>query len=149
MIIEFITNAYKIDFVSSTDASPGPDEQYCHECGEIIKEAAEICPECGVRQQVRGSQDHQAQSGGGGGDSYEQQRIRGLKNKARSGLTTVGLLGFFISPAAYVVVGEWKWVLINLVTLNYFLLGFLIVPFHARGMVKDARAELDGMGESW
>ncbi|MFP4038497.1 MAG: NINE protein [Candidatus Nanohaloarchaea archaeon] len=29
---------------------PGPDEQYCSSCGEIIKKEAEICPECGVRQ---------------------------------------------------------------------------------------------------
>jgi len=28
----------------------GPDEIYCSSCGEIIKEQAEICPECGVRQ---------------------------------------------------------------------------------------------------
>lgn len=28
---------------------PGPDEMYCSSCGEIIKEEAEICPECGVR----------------------------------------------------------------------------------------------------
>ena len=28
----------------------GPDEKYCSTCGEIIKQQAEICPECGVRQ---------------------------------------------------------------------------------------------------
>jgi ribosomal protein L32 len=26
------------------------DEKFCSSCGEVIKEAAEICPECGVRQ---------------------------------------------------------------------------------------------------
>lgn len=31
-------------------SDPGPDEVYCIECGEIIRERAEICPECGVRQ---------------------------------------------------------------------------------------------------
>lgn len=40
---------------------PAVDEIYCNSCGEIIKEEAEICPECGVRQS---SQDHQS------GDSY-------------------------------------------------------------------------------
>lgn len=127
-------------------------ERYCHECGEIIKEAAEICPECGVRQ----PNSQAAQQGGGqvaqqagARDQYEQQRIRDLKETANSGLTTIGLLGFFISPAAYAVLGEWKWVLINLVTLNYFLLGIFIVPFHARGMVKEARQELEEMGETW
>lgn len=29
---------------------PGSNEMYCSSCGEIIKEDAEICPECGVRQ---------------------------------------------------------------------------------------------------
>lgn len=28
----------------------GEGEVYCSNCGEIISEAAEICPECGVRQ---------------------------------------------------------------------------------------------------
>lgn len=31
-------------------ASPRADEQFCSSCGEIIKEEAEVCPECGVRQ---------------------------------------------------------------------------------------------------
>lgn len=32
-----------------------PDEKYCHECGEIIRAKAEICPRCGVRQPFMGS----------------------------------------------------------------------------------------------
>jgi len=28
------------------------EEKYCHECGEIIRAKAEICPKCGVRQPV-------------------------------------------------------------------------------------------------
>lgn len=28
----------------------GADEKFCESCGEIIKQAAEICPKCGVRQ---------------------------------------------------------------------------------------------------
>ncbi|EPG66036.1 NINE protein [Leptospira wolffii] len=28
----------------------GIDEKYCETCGSIIKKAAEICPNCGVRQ---------------------------------------------------------------------------------------------------
>jgi hypothetical protein len=33
---------------------PGADEQYCSSCGEVIKKKAEICPNCGVRQQGAG-----------------------------------------------------------------------------------------------
>lgn len=39
----------------TSDAAPGADEQYCSSCGEIIKTKAEICPECGVRQQQESS----------------------------------------------------------------------------------------------
>ena len=43
-------------------AQPGPDEQYCSSCGEVIKAQAEICPECGVRQESTST------SGGSGPD---------------------------------------------------------------------------------
>lgn len=33
----------------------GADEQYCTSCGEVIKQQAEICPHCGVRQQSSSS----------------------------------------------------------------------------------------------
>lgn len=32
-----------------SDTSPRADEQFCTTCGSIIKEQAEICPECGVK----------------------------------------------------------------------------------------------------
>lgn len=35
---------------SRSDRERGPDEVYCRDCGAIISERAEICPECGVRQ---------------------------------------------------------------------------------------------------
>lgn len=44
-------------------SNPGPDEVYCIECGEIIKEKAEICPECGVRQPSSGQQSAGGQQG--------------------------------------------------------------------------------------
>jgi len=38
----------------STDAEgPGPDEIHCRNCGEIIRQRAEICPECGEQNAVR------------------------------------------------------------------------------------------------
>mgnify|MGYP000445222238 CR=1 FL=1 len=33
----------------------GPNEKFCAECGAVINEKAEICPECGVRQPGTGS----------------------------------------------------------------------------------------------
>lgn len=37
----------------------GPNEKFCAECGAVINEKAEICPECGVRQPGMGSSDDQ------------------------------------------------------------------------------------------
>lgn len=48
---------------------PGPDEIYCRNCGEIIRERAEICPECGVENVAQGGG---AQSGGSGGAQPSQ-----------------------------------------------------------------------------
>ena len=31
------------------------DEKYCFSCGSVIKKAAEICPKCGVNQNIRSS----------------------------------------------------------------------------------------------
>ncbi|GAB7093238.1 hypothetical protein JCM30237_03900 [Halolamina litorea] len=39
------------DSETTDDRTPGEGEVYCRDCGEIISEKAEICPECGVRQQ--------------------------------------------------------------------------------------------------
>jgi hypothetical protein len=36
--------------VSTASRSPGPDEQYRSTCGEVIRQAADICRACGVRQ---------------------------------------------------------------------------------------------------
>jgi len=44
----------------------GPDEVYCSSCGEVIKERAEICPECGVRQR------------GGSGDHDKERTVAGI-----------------------------------------------------------------------
>lgn len=32
------------------DAGRGPDEKFCHECGEKIRARAVVCPKCGVEQ---------------------------------------------------------------------------------------------------
>ena len=34
------------------NATKSADENFCKSCGQVIKKEAEICPKCGVRQQV-------------------------------------------------------------------------------------------------
>lgn len=55
-------------------SDPGPDEVYCIECGEIIREKAEICPECGVRQPNAAGGQH---SGGAGAQRGQQPAAPG------------------------------------------------------------------------
>lgn len=38
----------------SGTGTPGADEAFCSSCGEVIKKEAEVCPECGVRQNNAG-----------------------------------------------------------------------------------------------
>lgn len=57
---------------SSSEDSPGPDEVYCRDCGAVISERAEICPECGVRQQnpPKSSVDSLIEELTGGGNPF-------------------------------------------------------------------------------
>ena len=56
---------------------PGPNEVYCIECGEIIRERAEICPECGVRQPTNGPQQGRGQPRGNPGQMQQGQPPQG------------------------------------------------------------------------
>lgn len=40
----------RADSTAAAADTAGPDEMYCHDCGELISAKAEICPACGVRQ---------------------------------------------------------------------------------------------------
>lgn len=117
------------------------DEVYCTSCGEPIKEEAEICPECGVSQ-------------GGSSSDFDtldipDSRVYELQNVARKDTTTVMLVSFLLTPAGYLMVGKTGLAIINFLTLNYFFLGFLIVPFHTRSIIRDAREQLERAGEGW
>ena len=51
------------------------------------------------------------------------------------------LLAFVLSPAAYYYVGRTKLAVINFLTLNYLLLGIVIVPLHVYKIISDAKTE--------
>lgn len=50
----------------------GPDEVFCRNCGAVISERAEICPECGVRQRdpPKSSLDSLVEDLTGGGNPF-------------------------------------------------------------------------------
>ena len=107
---------------------------YCSSCGEIIKEEAEICPECGVRQK-------EPDTGQDIDDKVDEVLEGDITDKklAQKNMRVVMAWSFFITPVGYLKVGKTGLALINLLTANFLLLGPLIVPFHTRKMIKDAR----------
>ena len=151
----------------------GPDEVYCTSCGEPIKEEAEICPHCGVRQQAESpvqdapadqaatptTSEQQGADGqtevrtevttDSGQSTIPEHRLYELQKVARKDITTVMLVSFLITPVGYWMVGKRALALINFVTLNYFLTGFIVVPFHTRKIIKDSRRRLEQSGHRW
>lgn len=113
------------------------DEAYCSSCGEVIKAEAEVCPECGV-----------AQSDGSESD-IPQSREFELQQVARQSTGTIALVGFIFPPAAYFMANKTGLAVICFLTANFLFLGHLITPFHARGMVKGARQQLENAGSNW
>jgi hypothetical protein len=143
------------DRPDSTPDKPGPDEVFCTECGEIIKERAEVCPECGVRQQGV------ERSTGGSEESQMDTTINVQKNKnseltdrrqyeleaiASKNTTTVVLVSLVLTPAAYWMLGKKALAVVNFLTFNFFLLGFFIVPIHCYIMINNAQEQLRKAG---
>lgn len=65
--------------------------------------------------------------------------LESLASKSVWGGLIIGVLG---GPLGYVYVGQWRWAVINFLTLNYLLLGILIVPFHVVSMITGARTKV-------
>ncbi|MFC7070001.1 hypothetical protein [Halobaculum lipolyticum] len=121
--------------------TPGPDEKFCGDCGEVIKQRAEICPECGVRQHG----DH-GDGRAHGGVALSDEREYELRKAADKEELTVALVGFLLSPLAYWMVGKKGLAAVNLLTLNYFFLGPIVVPIHCYMIVESAEDELERAG---
>lgn len=129
--------------------APAHDEAYCVECGEIIKKQAEICPECGVRQQpARQSPEPDAPSTDDGGPGLTDRRRYELEEIAANDKATVVLVGFLLTPLAYWMLGKKALAAINFFTFNYFLLGLVVVPIHCYVMMDNAERELREAGVS-
>lgn len=71
---------------------------------------------------------------------YELQKL------AQKDLGLTMALGLLLSPGAYLHIGRPWLAVINFVTLNYFLTGFLLVPLHTRKLIVEARKELEAAG---
>lgn len=121
------------------------DEVYCTSCGETIKRETEICPDCGVRQ-IETDSDESDESGE---SLIPDARVYELQKRARKSPAVAVVLAIFLPPAAYWYVGRTGLAVINFLTLNFFLFGFIIVPIHTYKIVRDAQKELKRNGKSW
>ncbi|WP_273836134.1 hypothetical protein [Halococcus sp. PRR34] len=131
---------------STSNSKPklGPDEVYCTSCGATIKNQAEVCPECGVRQTTDERQTGKQKQGSS--IEISDRRQYELEKMASKDITTTMLWGLFLTPIGYLKVGKTGLAVLNFLTFNYILLGFVIVPLHTRKMIKDAREELRRAG---
>jgi hypothetical protein len=57
---------------------------------------------------------------------------------------TAVILALVLSPVAYYYVGRTKLAILNLITLNYLMLGIVAVPVHVYKIINDAEQALDG-----
>jgi hypothetical protein len=141
------------DVADSDTNKPGPNEAFCTECGEVIKERAEVCPNCGVRQepeQSAGGETSQANTTvnvqQNESNGLTDRRQYELENLARKNTGTIVLVSLLLTPAAYWMIGKKTLALVNLLTFNYLLMGFLIVPIHCYIIINNAREELRQAG---
>jgi uncharacterized membrane protein YvbJ len=131
------------DTITESDSvqQRGADEVFCTECGSVIKKQAEICPECGVSQ----TPGHSDRSDNDTSELSERRQYELEKVAAKSKLTVM-IVGILISPAGYWMVGKKALSIINLLTLNFFFLGLIIVPIHCYVIIGNAQKELQRAG---
>jgi len=60
----------------------------------------------------------------------------GEQSPQQKSTVTAVLLALVFAPIAYYYVGRTKWAIINLLTLNYLLLGMVIAPIHVYTIVS-------------
>jgi len=88
------------------------DEQFCSSCGETIKKEAEVCPECGVRQQSSSASEKDpgiaallsAITSGWAGQMYNGQILRGLGILVAQGINVLLMavfVGFLTFPLVW------------------------------------------------
>lgn len=71
---------------------------------------------------------------------HEQNRLETIAGRSQS---LAIILGLFLPPLAYLYVKKPGWALLNLLTLNFGIVGgLLIVPYHTASTIDSARDQL-------
>lgn len=74
--------------------------------------------------------------------ALSEQKQYDLEQTAERSKFLAVLLGLLLPPCGYIYAGSWRWTAINVLTLNYMLLGFIIVPIHCYLMIRNSRKQL-------
>lgn len=72
----------------------------------------------------------------------DEATLRRIASKSK---LQASLLAFVAGPLGYAYVGKWGLAVLCLLTLNWFLLGFLVAPLHVQRIIESARSDLDAM----
>lgn len=75
----------------------------------------------------------------------ERYRLQKVAQKS----IPVTMLFSLIAPLGYLIVKKPWWAFLSFITGNFFILGGLVIPFHTRKIIKDARRELAAAGIEW
>lgn len=119
----------------------GAREVYCIGCGAIINEQAEMCPDCGMNQEPPGGWESDTgtettSSTANGGMDPNMYKYQNLAHKSKGGNI---LLALIVPPLAYVNIGKPLMAVLNFFTVNFLLLGYIIVPIHVSRTITTAR----------
>jgi len=79
-------------------------------------------------------------------NAADEDRVQ-MRATAEKSKAVAILLALFLSPVAYYYVGRTKLAVVNFLTLNYLLLGIVVVPIHVYKIVSDAETELERRGD--
>jgi hypothetical protein len=66
-------------------------------------------------------------------------RMADMERMASKSVLVAVILGSLGGPLGYIYVGKWNFAVINVFTLNYLLVGIVIVPLHTTSMILSAR----------
>jgi hypothetical protein len=127
------------------ERTSNPGEKFCSSCGSTIREEAEICPNCGVRQWQRPARNPAYQK-----DSTTAMLLNGLM-----GFVACMGIGYFYagSPVMAIAFLLFGWLLTILfwLTIWFFGLGLIFIPiyvalwifstFHVKSMIERENAE--------
>ncbi|MFH1306329.1 MAG: hypothetical protein ABIH83_01570 [Candidatus Micrarchaeota archaeon] len=99
----------------------------CADCGKKKSVEYDLCIKCRAKDRFK-----------------EEELLQALKITSKNKWIAV-LLGLILGPAGYAYIKKYEHAFISLITLNYFLIGFILVPVHIYMLYTDAEEKVKGI----